>query len=597
MRPVARWVRSTEPAEIPRGEARVAVAAAAALYVVGALLIATSVVLPHVTSPAGATTVGIVALITAVAQFVELARGGGTLLLAFIADLWGVALIGVLVWSTGGSGSPFALIYFFAIGHAAAFQPRERFVAVTAACLAAFLAPLAYSDVSTRFVAFAVVGGVLALLTGGAIHTALGRMREQRTRLRFVIEATSKLDTSLDPQRALRRVAQMALPQLAELCVIDLVDQAGAVADTVADAIDPALATRVEQMHAVDPPDLHPSNPVAVALATRAPRIYDERDEPQDVGLDGHRRVRRERGLFATAVMPLVARGRLLGTIAFFRSRRFGHGELAVLEDLAGRAALAYDNARLYDERARVARTLRRSLMPAALPAIPGLELESYFRPMGAGAEVGGDFYDVFGDRGSFWLVVGDVCGKGTEAAVLTGFLRHTAVAYAREGAGPASVLARVNHAMLNQNFEGRFATAIMARLELRESGVHATVATAGHPSGLITRAAGDVEELGEYGTLLGVFPDPSIVESTTLLQRGDSLLLYTDGLTEAHAPDRVLAVEDLKRQLAQERPHSARAAIDALLALLDDVPEGRDDIALLAACVLDNGRPGGPGS
>jgi Stage II sporulation protein E (SpoIIE)/GAF domain len=571
----------------------VAVAAAAALYVVGALLIATSVVLPHVTSEAGATTVGIVALFTAAAQIAELARGGGTVMLAFLADLWGVVLIGVLVWSTGGSGSPFALIYFFAIGHAAAFQPRERFIAVTAACLAAFLAPLAYSDVSTRFVAFAVVGGVLALLTGGAIHAALGRMREQRTRLRFVIEATSKLDTSLDPQRALRRIAQMPLPQLAELCVIDLLDQAGAVATTVADATDQALAARVEQMHAVDPPDLHPANPVSVALATRNPYVLDERDEPADIGLDGHRRMRRERGLFATAVMPLVARGRLLGTIAFFRSRRFERGELAVLEDLAGRAGLAYDNARLYDERARVARTLRRSLMPSALPAIPGLELESYFRPMGAGSEVGGDFYDVFGDRGSFWLVVGDVCGKGTEAAVLTGFLRHTAVAYAREGAGPASVLARVNHAMLKQDFEGRFATAILARLELRESGVQATLATAGHPSALITRAAGEVEELGEYGTLLGVFPDPSIVESTTLLQGGDSLLLYTDGLTEAHAPDRVLAVEDLKSQLAQERPHSARAAIDALLALLDDAPEGRDDIALLAACVLTNDRSG----
>jgi hypothetical protein len=585
-------VRSAEPAEIPRGEARVAVAAAAALYVVGALLIATSVVLPHITSPAGATAVGVVALITAAAQIVELALGGGTVRLAFLADLWGVVLIGVLVWSTGGSGSPFALIYFFAIGHAAAFQPRERFLAVTAACLAAFLAPLAYSDVSTRFVAFAVVGGVLALLTGGAIHAALGRMRDQRARLRFLIEATSKLDTSLDPQRALRRIVEMALPARAELCVIDLVDQTGAVSSTVADAVDAALAARVEQMHAVDPPDLHPTNPIAVALATRTGCVVDERDEGGESALDGHRRMLRERGLSAAAVMPLVARGRMLGTIAFFRARRFARGDLALLEDLAGRAALAYDNARLYDERARVARTLRRSLMPAALPAIPGLELESYFRPMGAGSEVGGDFYDVFGDRGSFWLVVGDVCGKGTEAAVLTGFLRHTAVAYAREGGGPAGVLARVNDAMLKQDFEGRFATAILARLELREAGVQATVAVAGHPSALVTRASGQVEEVGESGTLLGVFPDPSIAESTTLLRGGDSLVLYTDGLTEAYAPERVLGIDDLKRQLAGERPHSARAAIDALLALLEDAPEGRDDIALLAACVLSNGRP-----
>ena len=116
----------------------------------------------------------------------------------------------------------------------------------------------------------------------------------------------------------------------------------------------------------------------------------------------------------------MVARGRALGVISFWRREsdaRYDIGLLAVLEDLTGRAAMALDNARLYAERAHVARTLRRSLMPAVLPAIAGLELASYFRPMGAGSEVGGDFYDAFGDRDSCWLVVGDVCGKGAEAA------------------------------------------------------------------------------------------------------------------------------------------------------------------------------------
>ena len=98
---------------------------------------------------------------------------------------------------------------------------------------------------------------------------------------------------------------------------------------------------------------------------------------------------------------------------------------------------MAFDNARLYAERTRVAQTLRRSLMPSALPAIPGLELASFFRPLGAGSEVGGDFYDVFGDEHGCWLVVGDVCGKGAEAAALTGFLRHTTVAYARDADSP----------------------------------------------------------------------------------------------------------------------------------------------------------------
>jgi serine phosphatase RsbU (regulator of sigma subunit) len=217
---------------------------------------------------------------------------------------------------------------------------------------------------------------------------------------------------------------------------------------------------------------------------------------------------------------------------------------------------------------------------------VPGLELESFFRPMSAGSEVGGDFYDVFGDRGHTWLVVGDVCGKGPEAAVLTGFLRHTTVAYAREATGPGSVLERVNQAMLEHDFEGRFATAILARLGFGPDGVQVTIAAAGHPAALVSRASGDAEPFGECGTLLGVFPDPVIPESTTVLRPGDGLALYTDGLAEAHAPERVLTVERMIEQLAGDAPESARAAIESLLGLVDLGDGARDDIAILAAHV-----------
>jgi serine phosphatase RsbU (regulator of sigma subunit) len=274
------------------------------------------------------------------------------------------------------------------------------------------------------------------------------------------------------------------------------------------------------------------------------------------------------------------------------RRTPFEHGQLALLEDLSGRASLAYDNARLYAERAHVAHTLRHSLMPAALPTIPGLQLESFFRPMSAGSEVGGDFYDVFGDRDDCWLVVGDVCGKGPEAAVLTGFLRHTTVAYAREAHGPGSVLERVNQAMLEHDFEGRFATAILARLGFSAAGVQVTIAAAGHPAALVSRAQGRAEAFGACGTLLGVFPDPSIPESSTLLGPGDGLALYTDGLAEAHAPDRVVTVERMVEQLAGDAPGSARAAIESLLGLVDLGDGARDDIAILAAHVDRGATP-----
>ena len=288
----------------------------------------------------------------------------------------------------------------------------------------------------------------------------------------------------------------------------------------------------------------------------------------------------------SATVVPMVARGRMIGVMSFVHAGRPQPGQLRVLEDLTGRAALAYDNARLYAERARVAQTLRRSLMPAALPNVPGLELDCYFRPMGAGNEVGGDFYDVFEDRDGCWLVVGDVCGKGAEAAVITSFLRHTTVAYAREGSGPAAVLGRVNEAMLAQDFEGRFATAILARLEFVPDGIAVTVAAAGHPPALISRASGPTAEFGTQGTLLGVFPDARIEETTMLLGEGDSLALYTDGLSEAHAPARMLDPDEMLAALSRTPPESAQETITALVGLLDLSQGARDDIAILAVKV-----------
>ncbi len=597
------WVRSELDRSMPRVEARVAVGSAAVLYLIGAVLISTSPLLPNVGSPDVAAGVGICALLIAAALWTQVYLDRG-LMLAWAAEAGGVVMIVVLCAATGGAGSPFSLLYFFALGHAAAFQPRARFLAISFAGLLAFLAPLAYSHVSLQFAAFGCVGAVLALLTISAIHVAVDRMREQRRRLQFLIEATASLDTSLDPQQTLRRLAEMALPQLAEVCVIDLTDETGSVSAVVAAASDAAVAERIEALHRERPGDRGVPDPVGEVLTTRRRCVLDEagailQEAPRETSHEAAgeipraaaRQISREatvrvpgaRG--AVAAIPMIARGRMLGVISFYRAKRYERGQVALLQNLSGRAALAYDNARLYAERVHVAQTLRRSLLPPALPQIPGLEIESYFRPTGGGGEVGGDFYDVFQDQSSVWLVVGDVCGKGTEAAVLTGFLRHTTAAYARDGAGPASVLARVNRAMLRQDFEGRFATAILARVSFRESGAEVTLAVAGHPPALLARADTELAEFGVYGTLLGVFADASITEASTILQPGDVIALYTDGLTEALAPQ-LLTAEQLLAQLSGPPP-SAYAAIEALLALVEPAETARDDIAILAARVV----------
>lgn len=374
--------------------------------------------------------------------------------------------------------------------------------------------------------------------------------------------------------------------------MVHLADHPTASPSTVAAASDPAIAAEVERMAVRSPLRLDGESPVARALKEDAPYVIEQPSAGADDASapdDDFRVLMRGSGYRSAAVFPMVARGRTHGAISFLSSdSRFQRGpnHLAILGDLAARAAIAYDNARLYAERARVADTLRRSLMPAELPAVPGIELASFFRPMGAGEEVGGDFFDVFARERHCWLVVGDVCGKGAEAAALTGFLRHTTMAYAREASSPAWVLAQVNQAMLEQDFGGRFATMLLAHVKALGTRMEVRMAIAGHPPALLAREAGSVAEVGRSGTLLGVFADPAIHDATVLLEPGDMLVLYTDGLVDAHAPGRRVGAGELVEQLARSSATCAQDAVEALLSLVDVDRGVRDDIAILAARV-----------
>jgi len=585
-------------------EARAAVIIAAALYLCGAALTATAVMDPRVSSPAGVVALAVVACVTAGALLLAGRRLRRGLTLALIADLWGILLIALLCAATGGAYSPFALIYFFAICHAAAFQPRNHFVLVSLVALLAFLAPLVYGPVPSGFAGFASVGVVLALLISWVIHLALGWVRDQRRRLEFMIAASAKLDTSLEPSQTLRKMAHSAVPELAELCVIDLVDRDRRI-ETVAASLDSRLAAGVEQMRREYSLDLAGTHWVARALATGKPQIVEDLTDQgallQAAQSDAHLRFMREAGYRSAAVFPLRARNRTHGVISFLHvanDARYTEGQLGVLEDLTARAALAYDNARLYAERAHIASALQRSLMPPKLPEIPWLGLASYFQPIGAANRVGGDFYDAFRDGRRCWLAVGDVCGKGPEAAALTGLLRQSTRAYARRASSPATVLARVNETLIEQDFTDGFATAVLVVLAPRGHRVEVTVAAAGHPPALVVRADGRVEELGE-GTLLGMIAGVRSEDVSTHLDLGDALALYTDGLTEANAPRRIVTVDEMTAPLRCRSPRTAQQVVDALLnPIAADAADGevRDDIAILAALSRRAGRiTGGP--
>jgi hypothetical protein len=572
-------------------EGSIAVVGAAVLYLVGAALTATSLALPRVSSPAGVVAIAAVAAATAALLITSALRWRAGLTLAWIADLWGALLVALLCAATGGARSPFALIYFFAMGHAAAFQSRRRTAVVWLASAAGFLAPIAYGHVSGEFAALAGVGIVLAVLTNSVIYFALNRVREQRALLESLISATSQLYGSLDPADTLRRIAANAVPDMADVCVIDLVDGEGALGSTVAAARDPSIGWQIERLRRRWPFAARGAHAVSTVVERDEPCIIDDLQDAPTAGWfdqsDEYRRLLAAAGCTCAAIFPMVARGRRHGAISFMRSRRPYRGlQLAVLEDLTTRAATAFANARLYAERERVAGTLRRSLMPAALPTIPGIELASFFRPTGTGDEVGGDFLDVFRDRWGCWLVVGDVCGKGAEAGALTAFLRHTTIAYARESNSPADVLVEVNQAMLEHDFGGRFATVLLAHLQPGESGLMAVLASGGHPAALLVRPQHEVRQVGQCGTLLGVFEDPEIADCTIELRPGDVLTLYTDGLTDAHAPTRFVSTDEMIGALTRVSPSSSREVIDTLVELVEPQTAARDDIAILSAQV-----------
>ncbi len=187
-------------------------------------------------------------------------------------------------------------------------------------------------------------------------------------------------------------------------------------------------------------------------------------------------------------------------------------------------------------ERAALAQTLQESLLPPRLPTIPGLQVAARYVAGGTGAEVLGDFYDVFPSvRGSWGMVVGDVCGKGVSAAKSTALARYTLRAEAHRETSPGLILAALNLALLEwPTDDPRFLTAIYATVRPTLAGASVQICSAGHPLALVHRADGRVQTFGRPGTLLGLFPDPELHDSRGLLRSGDSLIMFTDGVTEA---------------------------------------------------------------
>ena len=424
--------------------------------------------------------------------------------------------------------------------------------------------------------------------------------RAGRVRADFLARAGLLLDASLDYEETLRNVADIAVPEIADWCSIRILDAERRLQPVATAHADPerlALAREYERRFPMEA-DEPGSTDVARTGVTQVIReITDEMfaaaiQDPEQLAMI------EALGVRSVIIAPLIARRRTFGTLTLASGesgRRFGDDDVRLAEELARRAAVAIDNARLYTERSRIAHTLQAKLLPDRLPAIPGTRLAARYRAAGELNEVGGDFYDVFPRPGGGWaLVVGDVSGKGAEGAAVTALARYTLRAAALEPGPPSRALRRLNAAIIAEAETTEFVTVVLAYVTPAPDGsLRAVVALGGHPPPLVLHPDGRVEDPGRFGAILGVIPDPPLPDREFVLAPGDTMVLYTDGVTEAGPRSDPIGERGLAELLSTHAGADPERLLDAVEeAVVTAQPgEPRDDIALLALAV--DGEPG----
>lgn len=245
------------------------------------------------------------------------------------------------------------------------------------------------------------------------------------------------------------------------------------------------------------------------------------------------------------------------------------------------------------EQRARtLAQVLQQTFIPPASPQVPGLAVSGAYRPAGDGSEVGGDFYDVFQVGDDEWIVtIGDVCGKGVEAAVLTAFVRYSLRGLAVQHNDPSRILRALNTAMLAHGSD-RFCTVVVMRLLKEDDDWLVTISSAGHPLPVLVTAGGEVAEIGAAGSLVGVLTHPQLDDERHVLSVGDTLLLYTDGVTEARGASGTFGLSGILPVIAtgvSSAPDLTGRLLDEVLRFQDGT--ARDDIAIVSLTVQ---APGG---
>jgi len=411
-----------------------------------------------------------------------------------------------------------------------------------------------------------------------AITIEADRLREddlrRRSWLTFLAEASELLAQSLDVRLTLALVPQIVVPRLGEWCAVHVMDEWGDLRLSASMHADesalPALQRRLGPTNTDLPGRLRE------ALQTQAPVALGR-------PLEG-------------IVVPLAARGKALGTLSVGRPPHRLHGpdDLAVIEDVSRRASLAIDNSRTHAERAEIAQAFQRALLPSALPSAVGLEFGSEYVSASSGTDVGGDFYDVIEVTPRRWLVaIGDVCGKGAQAAALTGLVRDVIRVLVRDGRALPRAVQLLNRTLIEQHDDGRYCTLAAGMVSRDGENLNVELCLAGHERPMLVHTDGAVEQVGINGTAVGLLDDVLLRPAQFTLAPGEALVFFTDGVTERRRGEQLYGLGRLRRELTamvgQPAQVTAARLRSAVLAYSEDPP--RDDIAILVVRNLGAAR------
>jgi anti-sigma regulatory factor (Ser/Thr protein kinase) len=381
-------------------------------------------------------------------------------------------------------------------------------------------------------------------------------------RLALFADATKALTSSFDLNVVLHDLARLVAPTFADACLIDLVEPDGSIC-RAATAVSPDHEEWAAGLEALRPPSKGHDMTAREALRAGRPEVVDEPG-------------------YSAVVVPLKGRPGTLGVLWLVQAApAVGPATVDLAEELARRASIAVENARLFARQRTVSETLQQSLLPESLPDIPGLTAAARYVPGGPDVDIGGDWYDIMQLPGAgIGLALGDVVGRGERAAALMGQLRNAVRAYAFEGRTPAEVMDHVNGLLLEAGSE-HMATLVFGILD-SETGEFRYV-NAGHPPPLLLTPTGTARFLDNgNGPPVGSLPTARYAEASERLEPAETLLLYTDGLVE----DRTTPLEEglnRLRDAAEEGPADLEMFCSHIMRSVVGTTPCDDDVALLA--------------